>query len=317
MFLLFPPRLDGLLTCRTYTDVATGDASPSSGGKRGSNTLIRTVLACVFSILATLLVVGLFLFCYRARRRRRADALSTAKYPSGGSLGKLTRSNADAYGDDHNSSDYPLDLIASRDGRVVVPIMTDSTDRVDSPVGFSPANTLDSRSRMLIGQTPTSTTGSHDPFLSPTSPTEGRHAFPRGEFARQSSTDPLLAGSMAGFSTPTGTDTFTGSALSSHRPLMLHDRDMSLPFEEDDEADVTDLKRETLAMGEGQVAPGPSGRRAPPRRRQRDEETEYVVHRDAGRVRNEAGDGRRVLELPPRYEELNWEGEVAEDRREA
>jgi len=98
---------------------------------------------------------------------------------------------------------------------------------------------------------------------------------------------------------------------------MLHDRDMGMPFEEEEE-DMPDLKRETLAMGESQIAgpgPGTAGRRGQPRRRQRDVEMEYVVHRDAGRVRNETNEGRRVLELPPRYEELNWEGEMAEDRR--
>lgn len=96
---------------------------------------------------------------------------------------------------------------------------------------------------------------------------------------------------------------------------------MGLPFEgEEEEGDVSELKRETLAMGESSGSTGvPTPRRqgtAPPRRRRdRDEGMDYVVHRDAGRVRNEPDDGRRVLELPPRYEELNWEeGEEASNR---
>ena len=297
---------------RTYTDIETGDASPSNSGSRsGPSSVIKTVLACVFSIFVTLLMVGLFLFCYRARRRRRAAAdLSTTKYPSGGSLGKLTRAGADPYSYDQSPSDHPLDLIASRDHRNGAEMLT-NIDRVGSPAESSPAHTVDSRRRMF--EQNSSTVGSHDPFSSPTSPTHGRHAFPPTEFARQSSTDPLLAGSRGGFNTPGGTDTYTSTNLSSHRPLMLHDRHTDMPFEEDEE-DMSDLKRETLAMGEVQAGPGPSARRGPPRRRQRDEELEYVVHRDAGRVRNEPEESRRVLELPPRYEELNWEGEMAEDQ---
>ena len=64
-----------------------------------------------------------------------------------------------------------------------------------------------------------------------------------------------------------------------------------------DDGDVTDLKLETLAQFDREAA-GPSRRR-----REEEEELEYVVHRDAGRVR----------ELPPRYEELKWE---EEERRE-
>lgn len=92
---------------------------------------------------------------------------------------------------------------------------------------------------------------------------------------------------------------------------------MGLPYEDDAEVgaedDLPDLKRETLAMGEstptgtsisaGSRRPGPAQRR----RRDREEGMDYVVHRDAGRVRNSTEEGRRVFELPPRYDELNWE----------
>lgn len=53
-----------------------------------------------------------------------------------------------------------------------------------------------------------------------------------------------------------------------------------------------------------------SGRRR--RARPDDRELEYMVHRDAGRLAvgtAPPGGERRVLELPPRYEELDWERE--------
>jgi hypothetical protein len=57
------------------------------------------------------------------------------------------------------------------------------------------------------------------------------------------------------------------------------------------DSDVTDLKLETIAQFDR------DGNRMAGSSRQHEEEMEYVVHRDAGRVR----------ELPPRYEELKWE----------
>jgi hypothetical protein len=117
-------------------------------------------------------------------------------------------------------------------------------------------------------------------------------------------------------------------SISTHRPLMLHDR-TGLPDDELDEDDVPDLKRDTLnclsnrpgpsggEVGGGNAMIGATGVGAgrnepvPPRRRRTDDrETEYVVHRDAGRVDAGTGgqvSGPRVLELPPRYEELDWE----------
>lgn len=84
---------------------------------------------------------------------------------------------------------------------------------------------------------------------------------------------------------------------------------------------MSDLKRETLAYVQG----GPSGGQgagagrpsnsAPTararRRRTEDAEMEYVVHRDAGRLERPRPN---VLELPPRYEEVNWDEGEREDR---
>ncbi|WOO78788.1 uncharacterized protein LOC62_02G002326 [Vanrija pseudolonga] len=89
------------------------------------------------------------------------------------------------------------------------------------------------------------------------------------------------------------------------RGLQLHD-----PEEAGSEA-LGQLKRDTLAALDGQPGsptapvPGPS---LPRRRRERGEAT-YLVHRDAGRVLGGPRRPRNVLELPPRYEELNWDEE--------
>ncbi|GMK54451.1 hypothetical protein CspeluHIS016_0110370 [Cutaneotrichosporon spelunceum] len=70
-------------------------------------------------------------------------------------------------------------------------------------------------------------------------------------------------------------------------PLVLHNTSAL------DEASTGDnLKRDTLAM------PRAEGSR--PRRRRTDDEV--IVHRDAGRVRR--------IELPPRYDELDWDAEA-------
>lgn len=99
---------------------------------------------------------------------------------------------------------------------------------------------------------------------------------------------------------------------------------------------VADLKRETLAIS----SPSPSSpntsltspsstmmtRSLPPgaasgpgRRRRtqpREQEMEYMVHRDAGRVPVAPRTSAGVLELPPRYEEVNWSEEERREREE-
>jgi hypothetical protein len=95
---------------------------------------------------------------------------------------------------------------------------------------------------------------------------------------------------------------------------------MGLPDEGEEGEDVPELKRDVLAMGDPTPGASTQPRRqaGPARRRRTDEAMEYVVHRDAGRVRNDdSGENRRVFELPPRYEELNLdEGDAADMTRE-
>ncbi|OWZ55992.1 hypothetical protein C349_00690 [Cryptococcus neoformans var. grubii Br795] len=99
--------------------------------------------------------------------------------------------------------------------------------------------------------------------------------------------------------------------------------------------DIADLKRETLAIS----SPSPSSpntsftspssttmtRSLPPlatsgpgrrRRQPREQEMGYMVHRDAGRVPVASRTGAEVLELPPRYEEVNWSEEERRERED-
>jgi hypothetical protein len=112
-----------------------------------------------------------------------------------------------------------------------------------------------------------------------------------GSLGRQSSQEALLS-----HATPTLRSQTASPAMRSAtaRRLALHDIDT---FGEEEES--SDLKRETLAVLETQ--PGSSNNNNNRRQRQQrrdDIEMEYVVHRDGGRAR---------VELPPRYDEVEWE----------
>ncbi|ODN82848.1 hypothetical protein L202_01109 [Cryptococcus amylolentus CBS 6039] len=114
-------------------------------------------------------------------------------------------------------------------------------------------------------------------------------------------------------------------------PLVLHDpttRDVDASTEGgEDSEDVTDLKRDTLATTgqrpqirlrtaqsrQGSAGSGPPSATAR-RRRREEQEMEFMVHRDAGRV--VAPDSGNVLELPPRYEEVQWTEEERREREE-
>ncbi|KGB75393.2 hypothetical protein CNBG_1231 [Cryptococcus deuterogattii R265] len=139
-------------------------------------------------------------------------------------------------------------------------------------------------------------------------------------------------------------------------PLVLHDptsRDVDLSTDggdgdieegaresgQDEEErvseNVADLKRETLAISsQARSSPNsslasptsttmtrsfPPGAPGPGRRRRtqpREQEMEYMVHQDAGRVPVARMTGAGVLELPPRYEEVNWSEEERREREE-
>jgi len=95
--------------------------------------------------------------------------------------------------------------------------------------------------------------------------------------------------------------------------LILHSRS-ELVGDDEGKEDIPELKREILGLDDAEgVQSGPSGRSTSAStsagRRRRQPETEYVVHRDAGRVseRAEEPEERRRVELPPRYNDVNWQ----------
>lgn len=163
-----------------------------------------------------------------------------------------------------------------------------------------------------------------------------------GPMHREDSQDPLL-GSGARDSPVSPVDSPAWRQTSRRGPLTLHDPTVlagTADLAEDPEGDgeaLTDLKRDTLAMAGSSRAQGsqslPPGAapprnllaqaqaqgRANPRARRRgeeDQEMQYVVHRDGGRVRPDQLPARSTptVELPPRYEELDWD-EIREGER--
>jgi hypothetical protein len=272
-----------MLTNRTNTDsIPTATRPPDDGStpdpptRKSNSNLVKIVLACVISIVGTLvLVLGLWLF----RRWKRARQLSTS------SPNKKQKGRVDPYDpnlrNSSGSGDTQMDLLGGRDGL-----------RVDTS-----------------NSNPTSPT---DPFGTPTSPRG--HGFVQGpsrsstfdtmsptgtgtvgSLGRQSSQEALLSHATPTIRSQTATPTLRSQAT---RRLALHDHDT---FGEEEE-ESSDLKRETLAVLETQPGSshgngnGNGNRRQRPRRE--DIEMEYVVHRDAGRAR---------VELPPRYDEVEWE----------
>ena len=119
--------------------------------------------------------------------------------------------------------------------------------------------------------------------------------------------------------------------------LHLHDQPTRIDAQEneseEDDRDhpqhhqLEDLKVETIAALDHSSEPQrdqsssvPRGERRRRRRRADDDtEMEYVVHRDAGRVAgsNEGTTTTRRVELPPRYEELDWDREGREQPEES
>ncbi|GFZ48211.1 hypothetical protein JCM24511_05959 [Saitozyma sp. JCM 24511] len=328
-------------TATVVPDDGSG-TQPVPGGISGS---AKTAIACALSVVVTLVVVGVGFFFCRVRRRRRAAALA-APFPINSGKG--------ASGNEMSPSDTPLDLIASRDGsRSLAPINT-SLPSGAGAAGQRSATSPTSSSDPFGDETPSRTllssrTGTLDDTMqsSPISPIRGRHRdeiLRSTAMGRHESQEALLRHGST-ISSPLdaynggGTGTFPSlPSISTHRPLMLHDRTLGLPDEENEEPeDLADLKRETLAyLGQGQhsgssrgagAGAGAEGEAIPMqnrqggggggaggqgrRRRTDDREMEYVVHRDAGRVdaTQQGGQAPRVLELPPRYEELDWDAE--------
>ena len=296
----------------------------------------RTAIACVLSIVGTLALVAVWYLVRRIRRRRHAAAVATP-YTAAKTSAQESGYDSRSHGAPDGTTETQLDLIASREGhRILPPIITQRG--TGSPIGTSSPSDADPFSdysgtgpilgpgRSILGPSRSAT---YDSSASPSSTIHD----PRGVFmTRNPSRDALLSRGTSSYApSPVETTQTTTSMGRSPLPLMLHDRSMGRGDEiglgaEDDE--MTDLKRDTLAYLGDSAQPGssrglrgqPSSASAPAgrRRRREEEEMEYMVHRDAGRVldRNPTENGARVLELPPRYEELDWDREREREERE-
>lgn len=325
---------------------ASGDSSPTSGSKGANWTGV--IIACVLSGLGTLIIVLLLWFCCSVRRKRktaRKEGRPTPSVLNVATFGRLDqkRSAREHSGeaqldlmnhfDDTMSDGTPPPSRNSR--RPIRPIsgatsMSPSDDMYrDRPYAYTIHGSVGgSRPSTMYDEGPyppravTMYDEPHYPNVySPTSPLASPirrdgsldriSEFRADLMGRQSSIDGLVSYPPIAH-TPTPMETLGGRPRTQ---LIIHDR---MDESDDEAAHLTDLKRETLAFLDSHpsspaspVGPGPSNTtptREPSQRHNDDDVTEYVVHRDAGRIAGEGpGPSRRVLELPPRYEELNWE----------
>ena len=320
------------VTATTDEDAPTSGSGSGNGDKGGSHHggndsgTLRTALASVFSVLGTLVVVGAIWLCCRSRRKRRSAKNPTGKTKEGfASAASLSKQGAGGETDAPHEGQYRMDLL---DNGTATRSDTDTAVRTldyDHPHS-SQGNTMTSSPTEYHSMSggPGSYPIQHSPVDFAGS-TGSRGTSSRQQSSRAMSTDPLLSGDL---SSPSSSANHSWVPLplgsmpsSAHRSLVLHNGDATnsstLSEGQEDDGDMPDLKRETLAMsGPGssmQSSPTTTGvsAAAPRARRRRDEELEYLVHRDAGRVYRPTREERRVLELPPRYEELNWEQEQA------
>ncbi|WVR08461.1 hypothetical protein IAU60_005516 [Kwoniella sp. DSM 27419] len=314
------PSITGSSSAEVPTGpVGDSDPSDTQGGSGGS--LTRTVVASVCSILGTLVIVGLLFMCRRARVRRRRPEI-TAFHSKPKAVDQMTV-----------MSDTPLDLVQSHDESPggapnLTPLamdglhMTSSPPRspndpfgdqhVKTPFGPGPSRstTVDSTLVSPVRASPMTRHPSHDALL------------PFVAYDRRS---PPPTGQERGTGTWTGTLPGPGSGTyrsqhTSRGPLTLHDGGTFATDMAAENVQVPDLKRETVAFlgnqdGSAHRRQGPSNPQGHPGRRRRPQESdetemEYIMHRDAGRVApGERDQGRTVLELPPRYDEVDWEEE--------
>lgn len=353
----------------------TGSTSSNTGSAGGSSrsggTPWGTIVACVLSVAATLVAVGLIWFCCRIRRRRVARRSVAPYYASGKRESSVKSLPLDMNG----QPDTPMELLSSRGRSTLEPITmvphlshVDTSRTLDSPASD---DTMRSPRQSLLGSSQTPTMSRPlDRSWANASP--GQSAFssvdlkgesvssghPMRDLVRGMSSDALLGAPMGymdsvrhrSVETPGPSRRLVLHAGSGGRNADVWDDADSVEGEQGDAGegaerrdDVPDLKRETLAYLGGDAEPGSPGQRVPAttpvqaeterggivlpaangrRRRPQERETEYVVHRDAGRVPGSAGQGARrtrTVELPPRYDELELdrgrgaEGETAEE----
>ncbi|ORY29633.1 hypothetical protein BCR39DRAFT_588215 [Naematelia encephala] len=303
------PSVTAIGSTSATSQVSTAPADPGESKKQRNVNLIGTVLACVFSILATLIIVGICWFCRRRIQRRRA-----AQPQAAGSFATPNKNRP--YEDDGQATpETQLDLISSRDAssarRGLAPLITGS-GQPNSPSEFTPTiydpfgdASGGRRGSLVPSRTVTFDDAESSPISSPVRGPDNVRDTPQ----RQSSSEDMLLPRLPRVSSP-----FDSSHSATRGPLRLHEvpRSDGDEDEEGDGDDVPELKRDILTMGEGTgtmsssasgTTSSATGRRIR-RRQDREGDVEYMVHRDAGRVSAPPG---RVMELPPRYEEVDWE----------
>ncbi|WWC92074.1 uncharacterized protein L201_007028 [Kwoniella dendrophila CBS 6074] len=357
----------GVPSITATSDGPTSTAGDSSPPPPNSSPVKRTVIASVLSVIGTLAIVALIFMCRRARQRRRANVVV-----AGGSSKKGGNTKGGIIVNQYTTdSDTPLDLIASRsEGQVIPPRLSplvfgqddthDNNGNTNAIANgnitpISPINPFEDtpyKQPFIPGPSRSTTvdesgTGTGT-WSSIASPIRG-NTIPRG-----SSQDALLQ-YTEGFTsmrhdspsnirndhrydredgTYQSNQGLSSGTYQSSRSGPLHLHNAQIEGDEEEEEDVSDLKRETMAyLGEGTSnTRGMGGRTgaqsvssAPPGRRRRQQtqhsqepEIEFRIHRDAGRVRPPTSQQQKnnVMELPPRYDEVNWEEERQNEREE-
>jgi hypothetical protein len=259
-------------------------------------------LASVFSVVGTLTLVAVLWFCCRIKRKRtRADRDGQPK-PSVLNIASFGRLDRKRFTTRDPGTDTQLDLMGSSDydytpsvsSRPRLPLSPVSPM---SPLSQRPFSVADSDYQRPFTVHGRGSTASFEASSRPSTMYDTYPPRPVDARSRSSMFDDYYPSSPLSPMSPV--DRPPGDHLGRQASI---DELVSYPLMAlaGDDADVQ-LKRETLAYLDSNVA-GPS------RRPQSLTEPEYLVHRDAGRL---AGDGPRRIELPPRYEELDWDSEAA------
>ncbi|RXK41773.1 hypothetical protein M231_01008 [Tremella mesenterica] len=278
----------------TNTPTSVPDETPSSPHH---SSVVRTIIACVISIFGTLLLVSLCLFCYRARRRRRQSSL-TSSFPSSGKQ----RSGRGDIGTNGSTSPTQLDLLSPSPSNTS-PIRENRENRL----GLTPLHTsLDpfrdetplSSPSMLQGQSTNSSQGymnsNSERYNNPSSISTltTLNTLPTINTIQIAHNPHVTNSDGRGIQRGDSQDLLLRQETTSPRRLTLHDSSSS---------PLPSLENDTKAESSSGIRNGRN------RRREREREMQYVIHQDGGRIRNVEEHEERV-ELPPRYEELDWDG---------
>ncbi|WVF68146.1 hypothetical protein IAT40_002909 [Kwoniella sp. CBS 6097] len=334
-------------------DSPTAPVEPSTEPSGSGSTLVRTVVASVCSVVGTLVIVGLIFMCRRARRRRQQRVTAYGGKPKGvDQLTSSSQTPLDLIQSRDRADPPPLtplltDNSTSASSTVVSPtnpFADPNTTKQGFASGFGPgpsrSNTLDDLNSPIspIHNLPPGTNMhrqySQDPLLAHYPRTASPPPIHGYRDDRNRGRDPDIDQTYIGGTLHSNT-TGSGPYMPSRRgPLTLHDASGTGTYDTSGaiEDEPSDLKRDTIAIlggGSGQQRshtsrgiPGQSSETGPGRRRRNNQsahdeaEFELMVHQDAGRVQPEENgtSPTNVLELPPRYDEVNWAEEERLER---